>query len=94
MSDLHTIITDDDGDGIYDDIHVVNVMDDHSRPSEPVVVHHRHDRSSFHISKSTPIFSGKTKVKIAIAIFIISVAFLLVVPSAVWLISAISHLFL
>lgn len=31
MTDFHTIITDDDGDGFCDDIHVVSTVNDNSR---------------------------------------------------------------
>lgn len=74
MSELHTILTDDDMDGIFDDVHVVNSMED-SYPSEPIVVHHRPDNRNVAKSHSKSIFSGKTHFKIGLAIAIALASF-------------------
>lgn len=88
MAELHTIFTDDDMDGIYDDVHVVNVMED-SYPSEPIVVHHRSGNRNVAKSHSKSVFSGKTHFKIGLAIFI-ALAIIGIIP---WIIGAIGLIF-
>lgn len=69
MADLRTIFTDDDGDGIYDDIHVVNVMDETSHQNRSHHHEHSHSSSSYVSGGSSLNLSGKSKLKIAGIIF-------------------------
>lgn len=64
MAELKTVFTDDDGDGIFDDAHVVNVMEEDS--SRQHYQHHHRDNytTSHRRSRSTSVLSTKTKLKI------------------------------
>lgn len=68
MAELRTVLTDDDGDGFYDDVHVVNVVENSYSHARPTHYHDNHDNSHKHYdSSSSPmpkIFSTKTKLKI------------------------------
>ncbi len=64
MADLRTVFTDDDGDGVYDDVHVVNVMEEDSSRHHYQHYHKDNYTSSHMGSSSTSVFSPKTKLKI------------------------------
>lgn len=66
MADFRTVFTDDDGDGFYDDVHVVNVLDnDHYHPGHT----NSESRRTYNYSStgsSGSVFSSRTKLKIAL----------------------------
>lgn len=69
MSDLKTVFTDDDGDGIYDDVHVVNVMDNSNYyPTNHTYSQKRHNYSTSSTGSNSSIFSTRTNVKIALIV--------------------------
>ena len=73
MSDLRTIITDDDGDGMYDDVHVVTVMEEDS--SSTTYYPHHHHHSSSDTSSPSSFFSFKFLGKAILVLFILSIVF-------------------
>ena len=64
--DFKTIFTDDDGDGIYDDVHVVNTMEENYDYS---FTYRPYKESPVSFSKIT-FLSARTKRKIALAMFL------------------------
>lgn len=68
MTDFTTVFTDDDGDGVYDDIHVVNPINDnghyHSAPDDSW------GRDNYPRKKSSPsIIPWNKKIKWGLIIF-------------------------
>lgn len=63
MAEFRTVFTDDDGDGFYDDVHVVNVMEEDSSSRQHHQPYHR-DRNVSSATGSSSVLSSKTKLKI------------------------------
>lgn len=69
MADFRTVFTDDDGDGFYDDVHVVNVMDSHDYYPTNHTYSERHIHNSSSTGNHSSVFSDRTKLKIALIVF-------------------------